>query len=144
MLSLAVIILAQNEELHLARALASVGPLAREIFVVDSGSKDRTVEIARAAGANVLVNPFVSHAKQFRWALENAFIESEWVMRLDADEIVEPDLVDALSMQVPLLPADITGINLKRKHIFMGRWIRHGGRYPLVLLRIWRRGKAVI
>jgi glycosyltransferase involved in cell wall biosynthesis len=144
MISLAVIVLTRNESLHIARALKSVAPIAREIFVVDSGSQDQTVEIAKAAGATVLVHTFVNYAKQFQWALENAPITSDWVMRLDADEIVEADLVSELHLRLPSLPEEVTGINLKRKHIFLGRWIRYGGRYPLILLRIWRRGMAEI
>ncbi|HEY1579293.1 MAG TPA: glycosyltransferase family 2 protein [Terracidiphilus sp.] len=144
MISLAVIVLTRNEEVHLARALKSVAPIAQEVFVIDSGSQDRTAEVAREAGATVLVHPFANYAKQFSWALENARITSEWVMRLDADEVIEPDLVSAIAARLPTLPEEITGINLKRKHIFMDRWIRHGGRYPLVLLRVWRRGKAEI
>jgi len=65
-------------------------------------------------------------------------------MRLDADEVIEPDLAATLSATLDAQPAEVTGINLKRKHIFMGRWVRHGGRYPLVLLRIWRRGAGRI
>lgn len=144
MASLAVIILTLNEELHIARALAAVSPVAQEVFVIDSGSQDKTTEIARAMGAKVLVHGFINYAKQFQWALDNAPITSEWIMRLDADEIVEPDLANALETRLPSLNSEVTGIRLKRKHIFMDRWIRHGGRYPLVLLRIWRRGKAKI
>ena len=65
-------------------------------------------------------------------------------MLFRSDEIVEPDLAAEIAAKLPNLPPDVTGVNLKRKHIFMGRWIKHGGRYPLTLLRIWRRGKAVI
>jgi len=144
MVSLAVILLTHNESLHIARALKSVEAIAREVFVVDSGSTDQTVEIARAAGATVLVHDFVNYSEQFRWALENAPITSDWVMRLDADEIVEADLAGNLTRQLPALPAEVSGINIKRKYIFMGRWIRYGGRYPMVMLRIWRRGKASI
>ncbi|PSO25964.1 glycosyltransferase family 2 protein [Bradyrhizobium sp. MOS002] len=144
MISLAVIVLTHNEDKHIARSLQSVRPIASEVFVIDSGSQDRTVDIARREGATVLTHPFVNYAKQFQWALNNAAIQADWVMRLDADEIVEPDLAGALAAKLPLLPPEVTGINLKRKHIFMGRWIRHGGRYPLVLLRVWRRGAAEI
>jgi hypothetical protein len=63
-------------------------------------------------------------------------------MRLDADEVVEPALADEINRRMPSVPASIVGINLKRKHIFLGRWVRHGGRYPLILLRIWRRGRG--
>lgn len=141
---LAVIILTHNERLHIARALKSVAGIAREIFVIDSYSTDDTTDLARAHGAIVFEHKFINYAKQFQWALDNVPITSEWVMRLDADEVVEADLAAEISSKLPQLPEDVVGINLKRKHIFLGRWIRHGGRYPLVLLRIWRRGKGRI
>jgi glycosyltransferase involved in cell wall biosynthesis len=140
--NIAVIILTFNETRHLPRALSSIGGLAREIFVIDSFSTDDTVEIAREAGASVLQHPFRCQAQQFNWALDNAPITSDWVMRLDADEIIEDDLAQEIVRRLPLLPPEITGVNLKRKTIFQGRFIRHGGRYPLTMLRIWRRGKA--
>jgi glycosyltransferase involved in cell wall biosynthesis len=141
---LAVIILCLNEKLHLGRALRCVAPLAKEVFVIDSFSTDDTIEIARAGGAIVLQNKFVNHARQFQWALENAPITAEWIMKLDADEVIEGDLAAEIEARLPSLPSDVVGINLKRKHIFLDRWIRHGGRYPLVLLRIWRRGHGEI
>ena len=137
---LAVVILTRNEERHIARALASVAGIAREVFVIDSFSTDRTAELARASGATVIQHEFINYARQFQWALDNAPFSADWIMRLDADEVIEPDLAERIRDALPALPADIVGINLKRKHIFLGRWIRHGGRYPLVLLRIWRRG----
>lgn len=142
--SLTVLILTWNEARHIQRAITSLGPLAARIVVIDSGSSDRTVEIARAGGAEVLTNPFVNQAQQFQWGLDNAGVTSDWVMRLDADEVIEPDLAAEILSGLPTLPAEVTGINLRRKHIFMGRWIRHGGRYPLTMLRLWRRGKARI
>jgi glycosyltransferase involved in cell wall biosynthesis len=143
-LSLAVIILTYNEERHISRALASVAGIASEVFVVDSFSSDRTIELARAQGATVLQNKFINHAKQFQWALDHAPITASWIMRLDADEVIEADLAARIRDELPRLGGDVVGINLKRKHIFLGRWIRHGGRYPLVLLRIWRRGHGRI
>jgi glycosyltransferase involved in cell wall biosynthesis len=144
MLDLAVVILTYNEERHIGRALATIREIAREVFIVDSFSTDKTVEIANAAGAVVLKSKFVNYSKQFEWALANAPITATWVMRLDADELIEPDLVTEIKAKLPWLGPDIAGINLKRKHIFMGRWIRHGARYPLMLLRIWRRGQGRI
>ncbi len=144
MTSLTAIILTFNEEKHIGRAIDSISGFAREVFVIDSGSTDNTVSIARGLGAQVLQNPFTNYAQQFQWALDNAPISSSWVMRLDADEIIEPDLAREISNQLPLLSADVVGINLDRKHIFMGRWVRHGGRYPLRLLRIWRHGQGRI
>ncbi|MCI4679531.1 glycosyltransferase family 2 protein [Rhodoblastus acidophilus] len=144
MIDLAVIILTFNEEKHVARAISSVAGLASEIFVIDSGSTDRTANIARALGATVLENKFVNYAKQFQWALDHAPIHSGWIMRLDADEILEPELVAEIAERLPALPATIVGVNLRRRHVFLGRWIRHGGRYPLILLRIFRRGRGRI
>jgi glycosyltransferase involved in cell wall biosynthesis len=141
---LSVVILTHNEERHIARALASVRSIAKDVFVVDSFSTDRTAEIAEAAGAVVLRNKFVNYAKQFEWGLANAPITTAWVMRLDADEIIEADLATEITAKLPTLDTDVAGINLKRKHIFMDRWIRHGGRYPLILLRIWRHGQGRI
>ena len=142
--SIAVVILACNESIHLPRALSHIRGFAREIFIIDSGSTEGTIEIARAAGAQVLQHPFQNYARQFQWALDNAPITSDWVMRLDADEIIEPDLAAEIVARLPKLPADVTGVILNRKTIFLNTFIRHGGRYPLMLLRIWRRGKARI
>ncbi len=136
----AVIILTYNEAHHIARAIASVSSFAAEVFVVDSGSTDDTRRIAEAAGAQVLVHPFVNQAQQFNWALDNAPVTSDWILRLDADEIIEADLARSLMQRLPALPPDVTGVILNRKHIFMGRWIRHGGRYPLPMLRLIRKG----
>jgi glycosyltransferase involved in cell wall biosynthesis len=140
MVDLAVVILCHNEQIHLARALEHVAAIASEIFVIDSFSTDETVEIAPAYGAVVMQHEFVNYSRQFQWALDNAPITADWIMRLDADEVIEHDLADEIAAKLPGMPVDVVGINLKRKHIFLGRWIRHGGRYPLVLLRIWRRG----
>jgi glycosyltransferase involved in cell wall biosynthesis len=142
--NIAVVILAYNEAIHLPRALDHIRGFAREIFVIDSFSTDNTVELAKAGGAQVLQHPFQNYARQFEWALENAPISSDWVMRLDADEIIEADLAAEIIAVLPTLPPDVTGVNLHRKTIFQGKFIRWGGRYPLTLLRIWRRGKARI
>ena len=139
---LAVVILTYNESMHIARALDSVKDIAAEVFVIDSGSKDDTVHIATERGAQVLYHPFVNQAKQFQWGMDNAPLTAQWIMRLDADEIIEPDLAKEIAEKLPLLSADVTGVNLKRKHIFMDRWVRHGGRYPLLMLRMFRRGKG--
>lgn len=141
---LAVVILTHNEALHIRRSIEAVRPFAKEVFLIDSFSTDGTVEIAREAGATVLQNPWVNYSKQFAWGLDNAPITASWIMRLDADEMVEPDLAKEIQEKLPNLPADVAGINLDRRHVFMGRWIRHGGRFPLTLVRIWRRGQGRI
>lgn len=143
-LDLTIVILTKNESIHISRALDNIKNIASKVIVVDSFSSDTTVEIAKSHGATVLQNRFVNYSNQFQWALDNANIGSKWIMRLDADEIIENDLLAELERKIPYLSDDIAGINIKRKHIFMGRWVRHGGRYPLVLLRIWRNGQGRI
>jgi glycosyltransferase involved in cell wall biosynthesis len=140
--ALSVIVLCKNEEIHIERLLRNLNDLDCQVFIVDSFSTDNTAVIAKELGAQWFEHPFVNQALQFQWALDNLPIESEWVMRLDADETLTPELVGEIRRRLSELPAEITGVNLKRRHIFLGRWIRHGGRYPLALLRIWRRGAA--
>ena len=141
---LTVVILTYDEAKHITRALQSLEGLDAQVFVVDSFSKDQTVALAQAHGAQVVHHAFASQAQQFDWAMETLPIDTPWVMRLDADEVLTPELVRELRTCLDQLPADVTGINLKRRHIFLGRWIRHGGRYPITLLRIWRKGAARI
>jgi glycosyltransferase involved in cell wall biosynthesis len=133
-----------NEEAHIERLLRGLNTLDCRTFVVDAFSSDRTVALAQSLGAIVTRHSFVNHAAQFQWALDTLPLESEWVMRLDADEVLTPELIEEMRCRLPRLPPDVTGVNLKRRHIFWGRWIKHGGRYPLTLLRIWRRGAAKI
>lgn len=134
------VILTCNEEVHIARAVACAKAFSREVLVVDSGSTDRTVAVATAMGARVVSNDWVNYARQFKFALEDCGIASEWILRLDADEVIGPDLVQSFIAQLPRLGVDVTGIVLNRRHVFMGRWVKHGGRYPLHLLRLWRNG----
>lgn len=143
-LDLTVVVLTFNEARHIERAIASVLPIAGQVVVIDSFSTDDTVARAESMGARVLQHRFINHAHQFQWGIDHAGITTGWIMRLDADEVIEPDLATAISCALPDMPADVAGINLDRKHIFMGRWIRHGGRYPVRLVRLFRRGQGRI
>ena len=141
---LTVIILTYNEELHLQRCIDSLLSLNCELIVVDSFSTDLTINIANKMGALVFQNPFISQAQQFQWALDNCPIKTKWVMRMDADEFVTPQLQEEIALKLDLLPRNISGVILNRQVHFMGRWIKHGGYYPTKLLRIWRNGDARI
>lgn len=138
-MSLTVIILAHNEARHIARAIASVEGVATRIVVVDSGSTDATREIAAGLGASVLENRWVNYATQFNWAIDNAEITTDWTMRLDADEVVLPELQSALGR---LAAQAATGLTVNRRIHFLGRWIRWGGIYPVRVLRVWRTGQG--
>jgi glycosyltransferase involved in cell wall biosynthesis len=135
-----VIILTFNEQMHLERCIQSCLPFAQEILVIDSFSTDQTLAIAERLGAKVYQNPFVNQAIQFQWALDNCPTTGDWLMRMDADEYVTPELATEILTRLAAVPNDTTGIFLKRQVHFMGRWIRHGGYYPTKLLRIWRTG----
>jgi glycosyltransferase involved in cell wall biosynthesis len=169
---LSVVIITFNEEANLARTLASVQPLVAdgkgEIIVVDSGSTDRTVEIAKSFGAKVFVEEWKGFAAQKNSAIDKA--TGDWILSLDADEEVDPqlqravhDLMEALHglsalgkqpgdhsppkaeamSEVGAIPhADFDGLWIPRKNEFLGRWIRHGGFWPDPKLRLFRRGRG--
>ncbi|MEL7003617.1 MAG: glycosyltransferase family 2 protein, partial [Bacteroidota bacterium] len=134
------LILTKNEETNLHFCLKSLIKLNAEIFIVDSGSTDRTLDIAKKANCKIFSHPFESHAKQVNWALENLPISTPWIMRLDADERLTPELAAELKAVLTNAPEDVAGYQVKRRVFFMGRWIRHGGYYPTWLMRIWRTG----
>lgn len=143
MLDLSVIILTYNEELHIRRCLENVLSIAKKIYVVDCFSTDKTKEIAVELGADVVEHTWPGNqAEQFNWALDNLSITTRWVLRLDADEYLLPDLMVELQEKLPSLPDDVTGIIFKRRHIFMGKWMRRGI-YPVKLLRVFRYGKGM-
>ncbi|MBR8832743.1 MAG: glycosyltransferase family 2 protein [Stigonema ocellatum SAG 48.90 = DSM 106950] len=140
---LSVIILTKNEAVNLPTCLASLQPLNAEIYIVDSGSSDQTVDLAKQAGCKVFSHSWENHAKQVNWALENLPITTPWIIRMDADEYLTPELVEELKQVLPNTPSEVTGYQVKRRVYFMGRWIRHGGYYPTWLLRVWRKGFGV-
>ena len=142
--SLTVVILTHNEILHIERAIRSIAPLAQRVVVVDSGSSDGTVEKARELGAEVHHRRWVNYADQMQWGIDTCAGDTDWVMRLDADEYLGAELVERLCAMLPGLDPGIAALSLDRRHIFMDRWIRFGARYPLRLVRIWRRGTGRI
>lgn len=141
-LPVTVVILTKNEERHIARAMASVAPIADRVFVIDSGSTDRTVEIARGLGAEVFRNDWVNYATQFNWALEQLPADTKWIFRLDADEVVSEALAAEIKAHLASLPSDIAGVYISRSMTFLGRSIRWGGVFPVRVLRIFRHGRG--
>ena len=139
-----VVVLTLNEERTLERALASVAGWAAHIFVVDSGSTDATLDIARRHGAVTVVHPFESHAAQWRWALQHLPLATEWVLGLDADQQVTPELRASIADLVGPRGAEIAGAYVCRRQIFQGRWIRRGGYYPKYLLKLFRRDRVAV
>ena len=139
-----VLIQTHNEELNLPYSLRSVAGWVNKVFVVDSGSTDKTAQIAKAAGAEFVHHDWEGYAAQKNWALDNLPFESDWILILDADESVTPELRDEI-LQVARRPPDQTreaGFLLNRVLIFLGTHIYHCGYFPSWNLRLFKRGKA--
>jgi glycosyltransferase involved in cell wall biosynthesis len=139
---LSVIILTLNEEKNLEDCIKSVTKIATEIFVVDSGSSDNTTSIATKLGAKVISHEFLSHAKQFNWALDHLPIQTKWILRLDADERIGEAQALEITKAIESNNPNINGYLIRFKTIFMGRFLRHGGVYPFRKLLLFRYGKA--
>ena len=138
---LAAIVLTHNEEMNLPACLNSVRGLAETLIVVDSGSSDRTLSIASEHGALILSHEFKSHARQWSWALRQLNGQVEWVLGLDADQRLSPELyaeICRLFSAESRWPLAYDGFYLNRRQIFRGRWIQHGGYYPKYLLKLFR------
>jgi glycosyltransferase involved in cell wall biosynthesis len=171
--TLSVVIITHNEEANIARTLAGVKPLVAdgkgEIIIVDSGSTDRTVEIAKSFGAKVFVEVWKGYAAQKNSAIDKA--TGDWILSLDADEELEPKLLEEVSWLLGAirdwerdgLPVDndpgsrelrdrgarygldeenLNGFLIPRKNFFLGRWMKHGGFWPDSKLRLFRSGKG--
>jgi glycosyltransferase involved in cell wall biosynthesis len=162
-MQLSVVIITFNEEANIGRTLASVQPLVAdgkgETIVVDSGSSDRTVEIAKSYGARVFVQEWTGYATQKNSAIDKA--AGDWILSLDADEEVDSELNEELtghrgdnlprtpgewcltmrqSCNLEYLKGAPIAFLVRRKNYFLGRWIKRGGFWPDSKLRLFRRG----
>jgi glycosyltransferase involved in cell wall biosynthesis len=134
-----VIIPTLDEKIHVARAISGARALG-PVWVVDSESADTTVELARAAGANTVVQPWLGHSRQKNWSLDNLPIETEWVMFLDADEIIPPEL--AQEILAAIQSSEHIAYRVARRNIFLGRELKYVWWFPDYQLRLFRIGTA--
>lgn len=137
-----VIILTFNEEVNIRACLESVKDLTVEIFIVDSFSTDKTLEIAREYTEKIFQNAWVHWAHQRNWALANLPLQHDWVFFLDADERLTRELcqeiIDIFTSSIPALE----GYYIKRNFFFLGRWLKHGGYKSDFILRLFRKDKG--
>lgn len=133
------IILTKNEEKHLQRCLDSLASFVENIVIVDCFSSDATTQIAYSNGARVLQNEWINHATQFNWALKQ-LNSADWILRIDADEVVTPLLAEQIRSELPLLDNAVHGVYINRRMTFLGCPIRYGGVFPIQVLRLFRHG----
>jgi glycosyltransferase involved in cell wall biosynthesis len=142
--TLAVCLITFNEEPNIGRTLESVSVLVKEtggeIVIVDSGSTDHTIDIAKSHGAKLFVEPWKGYAAQKNSAIEKC--GGDWTLLLDADEAVSKELALEIQGIVQRKDAGTAGYWIQRKNLFLGRWLRHGGFYPDRKLRLFRRGRG--
>ena len=149
-LPITAIILTHNEELNIENCLKSIADWVDEIIVVDSFSTDKTLEIVKKYTDKIHQRKFVNQAEQFNWALDSVAIKNDWILRLDADEMMLPETwneiegyfsAESFEVRPQGSPRSdlITGFYLKRRVYFRGRWFKRGGYYPAWFLRLWRK-----
>lgn len=135
-----IVILTFNEERNLGRCLSALPKRNARVTIIDSGSTDNTVQIATQYGANVLYRRFTNHADQFNWGLDQLDGRCGWVLRLDADEELTPELRSFIESDVENLEDSVVGVSVGMRIMFLGRWLRFGGLYGIRLVRMWRFG----
>ena len=143
-MKLSVVLITHNEEANLPRTLESVVPLVcegkGEIIVVDSGSTDGSVQIAKSFGAKVFIEDWKGYAAQKNSAIDKA--TGDWILSLDADEEVSSELARYIATLSPRDKIEVRGFYVPRRNFFLGRWIKHGGFWPDRKLRLFKRGEG--
>ena len=152
MVDLTVVILTKNEDKNLRKCVESFKGIAKRFVIVDSFSTDDTEILCKTLNSELnqigskldfYQNEWIDYASQLNWGLTHTNITTEWSMRMDADEELMEDLANEIGSKLDTIKEPVNGIIVRRRLIFMGKWIKHGGRYPELLLRIFRTGKAM-
>lgn len=137
-----VVILTLNESVHIARCIESCKYQVESITVIDSGSNDGTVEIAEKLGAEVIRHPWVNYATQLNFGISTLVAKGGWLLRIDADEVLDSATPCQLFEAVSQAGGDCDGILVQRRIYFLGRRIRYGAIEPSWQLRLWRNGRG--
>tara|TARA_B100000686_G_C16623441_1_gene880489 strand:+ start:138 stop:977 length:840 start_codon:yes stop_codon:yes gene_type:complete len=142
--NLTVIVLTHNEELNIEECLRSLVPLKCRIVVVDSGSSDKTLEIVQNHKVEIYNHEFNNYGDQRNWAQQNTGIETDWVLHIDADERLNKLLCEnIINVLMDNSNSEIDGYLISRRTIFMGKFIRYGGHYPVYHNRMFRIAKGM-
>lgn len=139
--SFTVIILTFNEEKNIKDCLESLNNLNADIYIVDSGSTDQTIEICKAYTSNIYHHQFDNYGAQRNWALQNLPLGTEWIINMDADHRLTPELATELQLAInDPRNEEVNGFMVSRKTYFLGKWIKYGGHYPTYHANIFRKG----
>lgn len=139
MTDITAIILTKNEEVNIERCINSIVNIVDRIVVVDSGSTDKTINIAKRMGAEIYTHPFEHYAGQFNWALDNTDIRTKWVYRIDADECVTDELAKEIVEECNKHhDDDVSAFLMKHKIYFLGKYLTRGGVYPFVKITVFK------
>ena len=139
-MNISVLILTFNEEINLPDCLESVA-FSDDVVVLDSGSSDKTVSIVEQSGALLLDRPFDNYASQRNFGLSHSF-KNDWILMLDADERVPEDFIQELGRVTTLVENPVTLYRMRRKDMFMGRWLKRSSGYPTWFGRLFRKGQV--
>lgn len=141
MKSITAIILTKNEELNIEECLKSIENLVQRIVIVDCFSTDKTKQIAtNHSKVEFYEHEWSGFANQFNYALDNCDIDTDWILKIDADERLSPSAIDEIEDIISSNKPDLNGIVLKFKVKFLGRYLKHGGAYPFLKLSIFKNG----
>ena len=140
MIKIAAFILTFNEEIHISRCIKNLKELTTNIYVIDSFSTDKTVEIARKQSVKILFRKFDNHSEQINWALSKINSDIEWILRIDADEIISAALIAEIKEKLPTITKKYSGIYIPRRINFRGHIIRFGGVFPSKIIRLFKNG----
>src|ERR1700733_8137588 len=138
---ISIIILTRNEEMDLPRCLNSLR-WCDDMHVVDSGSSDETIKMARKFGARIYENPFASFGIQRNWSLDHCDIKHPWILFLDADEVANEEFVKAVTKAVSDAPDSTAGFYCCWKQIYEDRWLKRCDSFPKWQFRLLRKGRA--
>ena len=134
--NLSVIIATYNEEIHLERLLKQISNKVRNIYIIDSYSTDKTIGIAKKYNCKIYKKKFINHSIQINYLLKKIKLRNHWILRLDADEIIENNFFKKFEKIINL--NNYNGLIIKREYFFLGKKIKYGGVYPLYEVRIWK------
>ncbi|MEM9149605.1 MAG: glycosyltransferase family 2 protein, partial [Cyanobacteria bacterium P01_F01_bin.3] len=138
-MKIGAVILTRDEEIHINRCIESIRSVVDFILVADSYSRDDTVEICRSLNVKVIQNEWINYSEQFNWAVNEIPKEIDWILRIDADEYLTTESQREIIGLKKNIRSDISGVYIPRRMAFMGRLIRHGGLFPVNMLRLFRR-----